>query len=194
MGQPGGTDGRTYLYVPFEKRDEAKCRDALWDADAKCWYVEAGADHTRFQDWLGDDGTRSFVIESEEAYIATARTRCWRCHGALEVSCLYCEHGVIGEEPYTQFSVSNISAVDSALERQLKAWPMLRWRYDKKSGKRLLTNHCPLCRAPQSDYYLHCEPDGAFFMISRTAPGPGTIGFERLTGPIRVDGDEGFSP
>jgi hypothetical protein len=188
----GSGTGRTYLYVPFEERDEAQRRGAVWDPEAKCWYIDSSTDAFPFREWLGDDEQIAFAIESEEAYIAAARTSCWKCHGEIDVICLYCEQGLIGTEPYTQFSVSNISATDVALEEQLKAWPMFRRRFDKRLGRRLLTNHCGLCGAPQTDHYLHCEPGGAFFMINRMSPGGLT--FVPLVGRIQLDGDEGFAP
>src|ERR1700733_420295 len=188
----GSGTGRTYLYVPFEERAEAQRRGAIWDPEAKCCYIDSSTDAIPFQEWLGDNEQRGFAIESEEAYVATARTSCWKCHGEIDVICLYCEQGLIGTEPYAQFSVSNISATDAALEEQLKTRPMFRWRFDKRLGRRLLTNHCGLCGAPQTDYYLHCEPGGAFFMIDRMSPSGLT--FAPLAGRIQLDGDEGFAP
>lgn len=34
-----GSDGRMYLDVPIEEKDEAKALGARWDASVKCWYV-----------------------------------------------------------------------------------------------------------------------------------------------------------
>ena len=83
-------------------------RGAVWDPEAKCWYIDSSTDAIPFREWLGDDEQRGFAIESGEAYVAVARTSCWKCHGEIDVICLYCEQGLIGTEPYTQFSVSNI--------------------------------------------------------------------------------------
>ncbi|WP_412058719.1 DUF5710 domain-containing protein [Bartonella sp. DGB2] len=42
----------TYIHVPYTEKDEAKKLGALWDKEAKSWYVEAGADLSAFQKWI----------------------------------------------------------------------------------------------------------------------------------------------
>jgi hypothetical protein len=106
--------------------------------------------------------------------------------------CLYCESGRIEDEPYEQFTVSNITAVDAALGRQLRAFPDFSFGYSREAGGCRLVNHCPRCRAEQADYYLHCEPSGAFFTL-RDVP-PGAFEITPLDGRVRLSGDEGFEP
>ncbi len=133
-----------------------------------------------------------FSIESDDAYVASAQARCWRCHAAIGVICIYCASGAIRGDPYEEFAVSDITAVDAALWRQLERWPFFRFGYSRAAAGRYLANHCPHCRALQGDYFLHCEPKGAFFTLKH-AP-PGAIEFTPLRGSVRLSGDEGFEP
>lgn len=134
----------------------------------------------------------AFSIVSDEAFVLSARTRCWKCGTVIRVVCLYCESGWIDDEPYEAFTVSNITAIDAMLDRQLRAFPDFRFGYSRDAGGRRLVNHCARCRAEQADYYLHCEPSGAFFTL-RDAP-PGAFEITPLDGRVRLSGDEGFEP
>jgi hypothetical protein len=137
-----------------------------------------------------DDSEYSIV--SDRAAVITAKVRCWRCRARIEVAGLYCESGLIDGEPYEEFTVSNITAIDDALRRQLGRWPTFRFAHSAPAGGRYLVNHCSRCGIQQADHYLHCEPSGAFFRL-RDAPA-GAIGVTLLTGRVRLTGDEGFEP
>lgn len=41
----------TYLYVPFEEKDEAKALGAKWDKENKSWYAPQGSDLDSFSRW-----------------------------------------------------------------------------------------------------------------------------------------------
>ena len=49
----------TYLSVPFSEKDEAKGLGARWDSSAKCWYMPAGADQSKFKKWITGNGTKT---------------------------------------------------------------------------------------------------------------------------------------
>lgn len=132
-----------------------------------------------------------YSIISDQAFLVAARTRCWKCRAAIRVVCLYCETGRIEGEAYEEFTVSNITAIDEALRRQLGTFPDFRFGRSA-TGEQCLLNHCPRCRASQADYYLHCEPSGRFFSL-RDAPA-GTLEITPLAGTVRLTGDEGFEP
>lgn len=138
-------------------------------------------------EWSGE-----FSIASEEAYVATAKTCCWKCRAAIEVVCVYCARGEIRGDLYEEFAVSHITAIDEALRRQLARWPLFRFGYSRFAGGRCVANHCPRCRALQGDYFLHCEPSGPFFRL-KGAP-PGAVELTPLSGRVRMTGDEGFEP
>ncbi|MGH8261417.1 MAG: hypothetical protein ACREUG_17175, partial [Steroidobacteraceae bacterium] len=110
-----------------------------------------------------------YSIVSDRAFILAARTRCWRCHEGIRVVCIYCESGCVDGEAYEQFTVSNIAAIDEALHRQIAHLSDFRFVHSRDAGGRFLVNRCTRCRAEQADYFLHCEPGGAFFTM-RDAP------------------------
>jgi len=164
-----------------------KALGAHWDNQSKCWYVEGNEDPARFAKWLGaDDGADDFAIASDEAFVASATIDCWQCHASIEVICIYCESGTVGDEPLTRFTVSSLWAVDSTLARQLDRWPY----FKPADPEGTYANHCPHCGAVQDDMYLHSEPDHPFFSIPRAQPA--AIKLTPLTGHIEMSGDESF--
>lgn len=42
---------RTYLYVPFAEKDQAKAQGARWDSNIKRWYAQPGIDLEPFAQW-----------------------------------------------------------------------------------------------------------------------------------------------
>jgi hypothetical protein len=193
---------KIYLYVPFEENAQVKALGGRWDFERKCWYIDQRKDATPFLRWMNGTGAtestdaasadHEYSIVSEQASIARATTDCWKCGASTEVICIYCESGLIDGDPYDAFTVSNITSTDDGLRRQLARWPFFRLGYDRIAGERCLANHCPRCNALQADYYLHCEPDGAFFTLK--GPRGAAIKFERLAGRVAMDGDQGFEP
>lgn len=186
---------RTYLYVPFEERDEVLELGAQWDPDGKCWFVDSTLDPAPFTRWLEAaselaDGVYSIV--SDRAFLLAARIRCWKCHARARVFCIYCESGSIDGEQYEQFTVSNITAIDESLRRQLEHFPEFRFGQARVAGGRYLLNHCRRCGTQQADYYLHCDPSGVFFSL-KDAPS-GALEVIPLAGRVRLTGDEGFEP
>lgn len=186
---------RTYLYVPFEEREHVRRLGAQWDEDGKCWFIDSALDPTPFHRWLEEDprcADMPYTIVSDQAYLLSGKVRCWKCHDVLRVYCIYCESGWIDGEHYEQFSVSNISAVDEGLRRQLEGLADFRFGQARVAGGRYLTNHCRRCGTQQADYFLHCEPSGVFFTFKDAERG--ALEAMPLAGRVRLTGDEGFEP
>ena len=124
------SSSRLYLYVPPEEEAEVEALGALRDPESACWYIGSGEDPTRFSKWLEesdeDAQDEELSITSDEAYVASATVSCWRCRARIEVICIYCESGTASGEPLARFTVSHISAMDSALVRQLEPWGTFR--------------------------------------------------------------------
>jgi hypothetical protein len=179
---------RTYLYVPPEEKAEVEALGARWDERSKCWYIGSDESAASFSKWLPDDDAidEDFTITSDRAHVASATVLCWQCRAMVEVICIYCENGIVSDEPLEQFTVSDIWGMDSALARQLEPWAFFK-SIDDESG---FANHCPHCDALQDDTYLHCEPDQPFFNIPRAAPG--SIVLTALVGRIQLSGNESF--
>ena len=183
---------RTYLYVPYEERDEVEALGAHWDDDSKCLYIER-EDKSPFRRWLPPDPSQCSSVETEysiisdHAGIVSANIACQSCRCDIEVICIYCEKGLIGGEECAKFSVSNITAVDEALARQLWQWPNFRFDPGEAFDGECFVNHCPHCGMRQDEYSLHCEPEGAFFKIRER---PASLRFTPLDGVIQVNGIE----
>jgi hypothetical protein len=135
---------------------------------------------------LDDDSDDEFCIVSEQAYVAVTTIACCQCRTRIEVICIYCESGMVSDEPLERFTVSDIWAMDDALARQLEAWPYFQY----VEAENHFANHCPHCGIEQEDMYLHSEPDQPFFAITR-AP-VGTIRLTALVGRVELSGNESF--
>jgi hypothetical protein len=182
--------GRVYLHVPFEERCEVQRLGARWDEQSKCWFIDTSQGDT-FRKWL-DTSEPTFDISSNEAFVASTNVPCWRCHATIPVVCVYCESGEIHGEPYGPFVVSDITAIDARLRVALEKWPSFKYAADWDRGECYFVNHCPACEAVQRDYFLHCEPGGAFFLV-KGAQGR-AIRLTPIAGRVSLNGDEGFEP
>lgn len=183
---------RIDLFVSPEDYPRVQALGACWDGYAKCWYIELATPDARFAPWLPDaavadaaDGVENdtFLIESSDACIARAITRCRRCRRDIEILCVYCRHGTVSGEPLEAFTVQCLWAVDDALRRQLQRWPT--FRPDAREG--IYLNHCPHCGAAQSEADLHEEPGQPFHELCREVPEG--VRLEPLAGPVRLNGD-----
>jgi hypothetical protein len=184
---------RIYLYVPPEEYAEVKASGASWDDHSKCWYIPADMAPVKFSRWLGDDENEAeFGIASGEANVAAAQASCLKCHERIEVICIYCESGTDSEtgEPMTQFTVSNIWAMHSALAAQLERWPYFRKGIGAGPEEGCFANHCPYCGEMQEDYLLHAEPGDVFFCIPLGESG--SVELTPLSGQIQLSGDCSF--
>lgn len=183
---------RTYLYVPPEESAAVRSAGGHWDERLKCWYLGPGDDPARFARWLGGPGCEAeqFSIVSERAYVAAAQVQCCRCGQPVEVICIHCASGTASAEPLTQFTISDVVAIDDSLARQLRPWPGFRQISDSGGDGARFANHCSRCGAEQDDRSLHSEPGAPFFDIPR-AP-PGAIRLTPLSGQVRLSGDEHF--
>jgi hypothetical protein len=184
---------RIYLNVSPEEYSEAKAAGAAWDDVSKSWYIEKNGSPELFTRWLGDQlDTAQFGIVADEVMVVAAQIPCAQCQEDVEVICIYGESGVDIETGGTieQFTVSNIWAVDTELEKKLERWPTFRRVIDGDSVDGVFANHCPHCNAAQDDYLLHSEPGDVFFGISSTTPG--SLRFTRLAGCAQLSGDYGF--
>jgi hypothetical protein len=182
---------RTYLFVPPEEKSEVQALGACWDADSKRWYIESNEAQVPFARWLPEaQDDEEFIITSSDAYVAAATVACLSCQSPMEVICIYCESGTVFGDPLLRFTVSNVWAMDDALERQLGLWPHFHKAGGVDADADSWANYCPHCGALQEDMVLHSEPGEPFFNIPRAEPG--AIRLNALTGTIRLSGDEHF--
>jgi hypothetical protein len=175
-----------YLHVPPEEYAEVKALGAHWDDASKSWFILAGSAPAAFARWLDEGGPEAeFNITSDEALVAQAKILCNTCGAHIEVICIFCRSG--GEagmdDGISQFTVSNIWAMDEALAQQLKRWP----GYRKVTGEEYFANHCRHCGSAQEEYLLHSEPGDVFFGIAPSRSGAAQ--FTPLKGRVKMSGD-----
>jgi len=132
--------------------------------------------------------TNPHRIVSDKASVAEASITCGRCGSSIKVICIYCVQGLINGAVFTDFSVSDVSSVDDALERQLKMWPDFRSELNQEFGKSYFSNYCPSCGERQDEEILHCEPGGVFFRIKGSDPQ--AVSLTPLTGTVRLNGTQ----
>lgn len=126
----------------------------------------------------------NYLFESNQAYIACAKTHCQHCAAEIDVITLYCVTGQFDGEPLEEFSIMHITEADEALQAQLAPWPFFR------RHKSVFYNHCPYCQGRQEDMDLHCEPDGPFFYMDEASRQSMTL--TPLVGRVRLSGAETF--
>ena len=182
---------RTYLFAPPEEYPELQVLGAHWDGTSKRWYIGPDDPPARFSKWLSVEDDGGFNIVSSQAYVAIATIPCEQCRASIEVICIYCESGIVSDEPLTQFTVSNVWAIDESLARQLLPWPNFRRLSGADTESNDFANHCSHCGTPQEDMFLHDEPDTPFFDIPRSPLG--AIKLIPLAGTIQLNGDEHFA-
>lgn len=151
---------RTYLFVPPEEKAEVQSLGAEWDSITKRWYIGPNQTPAGFSRWLPpfeedvDADAEDLDISSNESFVAATTIACHRCHANIEVISIYCATGAVGDEPLTEFTVSEIWAMDEDLIRQLKPWTTFRKLRDDLGKEGNFANHCSQCGAVQEDLYL----------------------------------------
>jgi hypothetical protein len=182
---------RTYLFVPPEEYPELQLLGAYWDGTSKRWYIGPDDPPARFAKWLSVVHGEGFNIASSQAYVAVATISCEQCRASIEAICIYCESGLVSDEPLIRFTVCNVWAMDEELTRQLLPWPTFRRLSGSDAESGDFANHCPHCGTPQEDMFLHDEPDTPFFDIPRASAG--SVKLTPLAGAIQLSGDEHFA-
>jgi hypothetical protein len=95
-----------------------------------------------------------------------------------------------GHEALTEFTVSNIWAMDVALAEQLERWPSSNDGAGTGFDQGSFANNCPHCGALQAEYLLHSEPGDVFFGLSRAESG--SVKFIPVAGRVQMGGDFAF--
>jgi hypothetical protein len=130
---------------------------ASWDDASRRWYTPKDRLSAELSRWIGGDedagSEAEFGITCDQAFVASAQTMCVKCHERIEVICIYGETGtdIEMDEPLSQFTLSNIWAMDSGLRAQLAPWPSFRNAGGADSDEGHFANHCPHCGAMQED-------------------------------------------
>lgn len=166
------------LNVPYSEKDEAKALGAAWNWEEKFWYIPKGLSPKKFKRWLPDeaptfnDGNTIELLAP--VYLALASTNCWSCKTATPVFCL-CARGVEDEDnegcddfAWLFVSLFNFKHCGDDLQ-QIIDQHAIGYTKDssKQAGARYYMNHCKHCGAKLGDFFMHEEPGGAFFPMSK---------------------------
>jgi hypothetical protein len=168
---------RVDLRVPFEDKDIVKRLGARWDADARVWYVPAGADASRFGRWLAEDS--DINVRSSSFFLARSQSICPKCgrwsavHGFILPAgheTLYVgDHEdedcwEVNDEPTLLSHISYLSAEVAALMTQVTPF----YRLAPSLGKQEFhhRNFCEHCVARFDDRQLFDEPGEGFLAFT----------------------------
>lgn len=194
------------LKVPYLEKDEAKALGARWDPTRRCWYVPPGLDTTPFQRWIPPSDPR-VNLRASEAYVVTARRRCWRCgEPTLVVGFLLAPgfedlhvwdddgQGETREwRSYDGWGFAHyLDHLPDTIARQAQALaPRYRHAYSKTTDSRYWANHCEACGVLQGDFHLFEEPGEPFMPLD----GDDIAGHKarRLNGAFEASGGFNYS-
>lgn len=168
----------TFLEVPFEQKDEVKALGAKWHSKRRKWFVPEDADESVYSEWIPQYETEFNLRAIAPFYLIYSFEDCYKCNtnsavvtfGALGCEYLdekddeYSEEGEGDEIKEEPVSFSYISVVPERLaayiEEKLPNY-FLDWSNTTESFYYM--NHCEQCGAHLGDFFLHSEPEHAFF-------------------------------
>lgn len=159
------------LNVPYEERDDAKQRGALWDAQRKKWYVKNKKNYSDFIKWLPKE---TYYIICDYLYIIEGVQLCFKCGKETKVI-------GYGVENYFEFEVENecssfiyeedeiritshIEPLPNELFKYLQVNYNYKIKYSKMKNDSYLANCCTNCDVLQGDFFLFDEVDSPFFI------------------------------
>jgi len=159
------------LQVPFNEKEEAKALGARWDAKKKKWFVPEGMDASKFEKWTPDYEKEFSIKAISPFYLVKSKEPCWKCEKISEVITFAAE-GVIEDDKEHKEFVTFVYV--SLLPEKLATFIAKKYEnyfidFSKTTQSYYYINHCMHCSALLGDFYLHSEPDGAFFPMSEQA-------------------------
>lgn len=169
----------TYLEVSFAEKDEAKSLGARWDADSRRWYVPDSVPLAPFARWLSEAVQGNDVLIAP-IYLRRSTEPCYKCHAVSEVFCLGAtavrdievdDDGTVYRDENDNLpglvNVNNLEQLVTGLAASLaRHAPRYRLDHSQTQRAQVWINHCEHCNAKLGDFFLHNEPDGAFFPTS----------------------------
>ncbi len=98
--------------------------------------------------------------------IITSKRKCWKCKKSTQIIALkfYRDSEVPNKEfenPIIMYGQKNLP--QGILEVIQSKFPFYKSKYSHTIQSKYIANTCEYCSALQGDFYLHEEPDGAFF-------------------------------
>lgn len=151
-----------YLEVPFEDKEKVKSLGAKWHSDRKKWFIPPELDSAAFKEWIPEYETELTSRAISPFYLLKSAEECWKCNQVSEVI-TFAASGVEGEE------LENVKfEYITVLSERVKAFVEQYYKnyfidYSNTTESFYYINHCQYCKASLGDFYLHSEPEHAFF-------------------------------
>lgn len=136
-------------------------------------------------------------------YLIRSNNVCWRCHALVPVVAIGCfkfaerdpdtdEWDSISEFDNLVILSNIVSAPKALLEKISKAHPHFEKRHSQTAGEEYWMNVCPECRSHFGDFFMHSEPDGAFYPTTQGYAEEMTLHELDLDGVLELDATYGI--
>lgn len=153
------------------QRTKSKRFGGRWDAKKRQWFVPEGKDITPFKKWMPNSPHAFHLRAIAPFYVVESHAACWKCGKTPRViTCA--SYGVEenGEELKECVKFHYVAHLPARLEDFVERHYPEYFRDDSKTTASLYCmNHCRDCGASWGDFFLHDEPEGAFFPTERAA-------------------------
>jgi Domain of unknown function (DUF5710) len=161
----------TLLEVPFDEKNQVKALGGRWDAKKRKWFVPEGKDITPFKRWIPHYPHEFNLRAIAPFYVVESHDTCWKCGKTTRVI-TFASHGVEenGEKLKEFVKFHYVAHLPARLEDFVERnYPEYFRDYSKTTESFYFMNHCRNCGASWGDFFLHDEPEGAFFPTEREA-------------------------
>lgn len=154
------------LDVPFSQKDEAKSFGARWNPKIKKWFIPSGINKIPLQRWIPENKviSDSDLVVKSRIYLIQSQESCYKCNNKTEVFCIAGD-GILFDEddPLNSFvRIFHVESLPKKLSLSLKERaPTYYVDYSRTANGNYYMNHCK-CGAKLGDFFMHCEPGGAF--------------------------------
>ncbi|MCL2522862.1 MAG: DUF5710 domain-containing protein [Erysipelotrichales bacterium] len=153
------------LDVPYEDKEEAKERGALWNKDLKKWYAPDKTKYPFFYHWISPNS----LIILDYLYIVEGFRECWRCKKQTKVIAFGIENFYLTEGKNMLDHIilcSGFLKMPKSLLEYLDTTYKFRKRFSQTEGHEYYSNGCQYCNALQGDQFLFKFPDSPFVINS----------------------------
>lgn len=166
------------INVPYSEKEQVKSLGAKWDAESKTWFVPDNLNVSLFKSWLSNQNIS--LIAKNPFYIGFNEQDCWKCKKETSVIALGCTAFKVEElddndesrwELNTEFSFFDyVEYIPEDIKSIInEKFPFYKQGFSKTMKSTYWVNHCINCNSIQGDYFLHSEPDSAFFPTDEQA-------------------------
>ncbi|MCW8889107.1 MAG: DUF5710 domain-containing protein [Sedimenticola sp.] len=155
----------TFLEVPFNEKSEAKSRGAKWHAEKRKWFIPEDADKTKFEKWIPEYESEFTLRAIAPFYLIVATEICYKCSNPSKVI-TFGAAGCEGEDENESVPVKfeYIAVLPYRLKNFVETnYPKYYLDWSNTTESFYYINHCEHCGTVLGDFFMHHEPDGAFF-------------------------------